>query len=957
MAWPAAASERFAGVSAFGFSGTNAHVIVRDYETPAAAEPLTDRPLHVLALSAKNQQALLELAHRYRVHLETGPADKLADVCCTANAGRSHFEHRLALVVESRAETLEQLRKVNDGPASAPLLKGPAASLPRIAFLFTGQGSQYAGMGRELYDTQPTFRRTLDQCDAILRRELNRSIVSVLYGSGMSSPALDETSHTQPILFSLEYSLARLWQTWGIEPVAVIGHSIGEYVAAVIAGVFGLEDALKLVAARGRLMGSLPSGGAMCAVLADESTVSSAIREHASDVSIAAINGPSNTVISGANAQLEQVVASLRARGINSRRLNVSHAFHSPLMEPVLSGFRALASEIQYASPRIALVSNVFGRIVTDEMTSADYWVRQLREPVRFAQGIGALAREKIGVCLEVGPAPVLLALTRQCLQHEKLQYLPTMSPGQSNWRTLLTSLAALYTNGAPIDWKAFDSDYRRQRVALPTYPFQRQMFWIESSGAPRQRAARESVSSSTAQDPHPLLGRRLHLAHSNGAIFFESSLADRSPAFLGDHRIHETVIAPGAAFVEMAVAAATRAARRDEWEITNLSFEKGLVLTARATTVQLTLLGGADGRFSFEILSARTDDQPEPTWVTHATGFLASPPHTTDWARVDLSSIQARCTGEIPVDVFYATCRQRGIDYGASFRALRRAWLLGDGAVGQVTLDGSLTAQTHQYTFHPALLDACLQPLGLLPEISAAGDAWIPLGIERLIVLRQAGTEAWSYIRPRMLPDASGTSGLHLDALVYAPDGRLLAVVENLHVGRTNANAFEDGRRNDPKDWFYDVQWRPRQLDKSSQYTPVRPGPGEIKERLVAELPGIVESRPVLESYLEGFSALEEAGFLFVLDAFHELGASLHEGDSFTTAELASRLKIAHKHERLFGRLLEVLEAGNRLRLEGERWIVPTTFARGNAGIALRETRSRYPAIEAEAALLARCG
>jgi acyl transferase domain-containing protein/NADPH:quinone reductase-like Zn-dependent oxidoreductase/acyl carrier protein/SAM-dependent methyltransferase len=958
MLWPGRLDERLAGVSAFGFSGTNAHVIVQGYEARPAPAVSAERPLHVLTLSAKTRPALADLAARFRAHLEKESSDRLADICFTANAGRCHFQHRLAMIVEDRAAAVRELQNAVTGSESAALLRGNAQDPPRIAFLFTGQGSQYAGMGRALYDTQPTFRRILDECDEILRQELNYSFVSMLYGPRSDDDgALHETRHTQPILFTLEYALARLWESWGVRPVALLGHSIGEYVAAVVAGILGLKDALRLVAARGRLMGALPAGGGMAAIRADEATVRSALRECSSDVSIAAVNGPSNTVISGTWDGVETVMAALRARGVIATRLNVSHAFHSSLMDPILADFRAVAREIEYRPPRLTLVSNVLGTAASDEFTRADYWVRQLREPVRFAQGVEALSNQNIDVFLEVGPATTLLGMSRQCLRDRRMDYLPTLSAGRSDWQTLLTSLAALYARGAPIDWEAFDSDYRPQRVELPTYPFQRQRFWIDSPESPERRAVPGSTPSSSPEDIHPLLGRRLHLAHSEGGFHFESALSTSSPAFLDDHRVLDTVVAPGAVFLEMALAAATHIGREEAWEVTNVSFEEKLVVGGAAKTVQLSLSTEPGGRYGFVISSGRTDpDQLEPAWIRHAAGLLAGHPKTPDWAGVDLASLRARCRDEIPSDVFYARCRDRGIDYGKSFRALDRIWRLSDGVVGHVRLGPELAAHTAPYRLHPALLDACFQTVGLIPALAESTDVWVPMAIERLLLLRQAGSEAWSYVWLRP-PSSASSSELRVDGLVYGPDGELLAVVDNLRVARVHRAGFAESRPESTADWLYDVQWRAQQLEQSAADAPIRLGPTQIKQRLVAELPDIVQQRPVLESYLQGFTALEEAALRFVLDAFQELGPAPAAGTRFTSAELASRWKIVPRQRRLFARLLEVVAGKNLIGREGDQWIVSTPLSRGDGAAALADTVSRYPAIEAEATLLGRSG
>jgi acyl transferase domain-containing protein/SAM-dependent methyltransferase/acyl carrier protein len=487
--WLAGGERRIAGVSSFGFSGTNAHVILE--EAPLVEEKPRDveRPLHLLTVSAKTEGALRELVGRLTRHLPEHPSLGLADVCFTANAGRGPLAHRLAAVVESKEELSRRLSEWTAGNEGVVYVPGP--DRPKVAFLFTGQGSQYVGMGRELYETQPTFRRAMDRCDELLGPDLDRPLLSVLYPKEGEVSPLDETAYTQPALFALEYSLFELWRSWGIEPSAVMGHSVGEYVAACVAGVFSLEDALKLVAARGRLMGSLPSGGAMAAVEASEERIATAIAPYGGALSIAAVNGPDSVVVSGLEEAVESVARALAGEGVRTKRLKVSHAFHSALMDPVLEEFERVAGEVSYSAPRIALVSNVTGRVMSGEEIDARYWRRHAREAVRFGEGMATLHEQGYRVFVEVGPSPTLLGMGRRCLPEGDAVWLPSLRPQRDEWSQILESLSRLYVEGAPVDWEGFDRDYFRRKVALPTYPFERQRYWVEEKEAETTRAAR----------------------------------------------------------------------------------------------------------------------------------------------------------------------------------------------------------------------------------------------------------------------------------------------------------------------------------------------------------------------------------------------------------------------------------------------------------------------------------
>jgi microcystin synthetase protein McyG len=476
-------SQRIAGVSSFGFSGTNAHVVLEEGPGKQHASVIShkERLFHLLTLSAKTHEALTVLAEHYEQYLSAHPNLDLGDIGFTANTCRSHFQHRLSVVGDSNTQVREKLATFAAEQAGISHGQVPDTA-PKKAFLFTGQGSQYVGMGRELYETQPTFRQILEHCDDILRPYLDKSLLEILYPIESATSPLNETAYTQPALFALEYALAMLWQSWGITPTAVMGHSVGEYVAACVAGVFSLEDGLKLIAQRGRLMQALPQNGKMVAVLADETQVTSSIAPYKDEVSIAAINGPQNIVISGKQKAIETIIATFNRAGIKTKALTVSHAFHSPLMEPMLAEFKRIAAQISYAKPQMALCSNLTGQMATEEIATPDYWCHHLREPVKFAANLATLKQNGYNCFIEIGPKPTLLGMGRQCLADDAEILLPSLRPEQSDWQALLHSLGELYVQGVSIDWTEFHRDYSYHRVQLPTYPFQRQPYWIDES-------------------------------------------------------------------------------------------------------------------------------------------------------------------------------------------------------------------------------------------------------------------------------------------------------------------------------------------------------------------------------------------------------------------------------------------------------------------------------------------
>jgi acyl transferase domain-containing protein len=489
--WPAVEGRRLAGVSSFGFSGTNAHVVLEGAaEVATAADaPPTERPLHLLALSARDGAALQALAQRADETLAVAQAP-LADLCFTANAGRAHFSHRLVALGASA----EELRRSLAGAQTA-VVEG--ARRPKIAFLFTGQGAQHAGMGRALYDSAPVFRQALDACAEAATRvapHLDRGLLEMMFSEPSDDSPVNHTLWAQPLTFSIEYALAALWRSWGVEPEAVMGHSLGEYAAACVAGVLSLDDALRLVAARGRLTHALPANGGMAAVFAPESVVKEALARGGPSLSIAAHNGPEHLVLSGLRSELEAALAPLEARGVRIKWLRVPHAAHSPCIEPVLPEFARALQGVAHAAPRIALVSNLTGQFEgVEELGRPGYWPEHMRQPVRFAQSLRLLLEQGFTHFIEIGPHPVLLGMGAECAaalpEAAGVEWLPSLHRERADWTDLLESLRSLYLAGAEIDWAGLDAGpdkgVKRQRQAWPTYPFRERRHWMDVVGQP----------------------------------------------------------------------------------------------------------------------------------------------------------------------------------------------------------------------------------------------------------------------------------------------------------------------------------------------------------------------------------------------------------------------------------------------------------------------------------------
>ncbi|MEJ0079196.1 MAG: SDR family NAD(P)-dependent oxidoreductase [Alphaproteobacteria bacterium] len=792
--FPRADMPRRAGLNSLGIGGTNAFAVLEEAPPPVpVVSRSADAHPHLVTLSAKSAEALVARVQQLLDWLCDHPDAPIGDLCYTTNVSRSQFAFRFAARAPSVAELKAQLATwLQKAREDASLLR--RTSQAPVAFMFSGQGPQQAGMAAELYRTYSVFRDAMDRCDALARLFLEKGLLDVIFARDGDDTLVNRTDYTQPSLFAVEYALTELVKSWGITPAALIGHSLGEIAAGCAADIFSLEDAMRLVIARGVLMHRVPSGGAMAAIWAEQSVVRPLIEKIAPDITVAAMNGPLNTVVSGDRDALKLLLAELDRQAIKYRELRISNGFHSPRTEPILDEFEEVAGTLAHKPPRLPVISNLTGEMMTGAPDKV-YWRRHLREPVRFGDGMLALGKLECRTFLELGPHPVLLPLAQICLgeKGKSAAWVATLNRQRPDIDSITEMLVALYLAGNKIDWTAVHAECAWRRIPLPTYPFQRQRYWIEDTIS-------LSRASAAVERTHPLVGARIESTPKE--IRHEARYGVPHAGYLSDHRVLGTVVLPTAAELEAATGAGrmyfgTQAISFDDvMQHQAMSFVDGEERTVRILLKPLT-----SDRASFRLVSAAPD--APAAWHTHMTGTLRKS-QVQSASTFSAQQVKTRCAETLPVDVLYERLAGLGLEYGSRFRGVREVHVGRHEALTQVRLPQGLSDA--RYALHPAFLDACLHAHFLVLDGAEEGDArhtYLPVSLAGFRCYQDGIDTVWVHTRLRSVENDTQL----IDVGIYDLAGRPVAELDGLAMRRLPLKTIVRGQTD--KRLFYRVAWR----------------------------------------------------------------------------------------------------------------------------------------------------
>lgn len=918
------------GVNSFGFGGTNAHVVLE--QAPILSQPTQKkhgaaRPF-VLPISAQNDTALQAQADSYFSFLRSSDI-ALEEITSAAGLRRDHLHQRLVVIGGDkdalRSRLLDYLNQSNNSPDA---LSGiPSVNPTEPVFVFTGQGVQWWGMGQQLMKREPVFHQTIEKIDVLLKPLTGWSLIDEMTRDEEHS-RIDDTDVAQPAIFALQVALAEMWSDWGIRPSKVVGHSVGEVAAAYVAGIYSLADAVTVVYHRSRLQHQTGGYGAMIAVGVSVSEADSKINSYHHIVQIGAANSPSMVTLSGEAAAVESLAVQFEADGKFVRRLPINYAFHSYQMDPIQSELLTALAKIQPMPGDIPIISTVTGESISGELMDANYWWRNVREPVRFADAIIRLIQSGETTYLELGPHPALQHALLESLASQDVQgkVFHSLRRDTDESLALLGNLAALHIYGLPVDWAAVNRGDQRF-VNLPTYPWQRQTHWHES------RVRREI---DLEPDEHPLLGRRIASPHPT----WELTLDPRILGWLNDHKLWDTIVFPATGYAEMALAVAKSLFPNEPYVVEALEMKKALFVSTNQLPKMQIVFDENDKSVTIYSSMGENND-----WQMHARGFLLKFPAIVRQL-ADVSALKEAMPFLGDGGEFYRVSHLMGYQWGADFQHIQNIWGTLGRSFAEMNLSGLVRAQSEEYCIHPALLDACGQTFSAAGEFTRwmqQGEIipFLPAEFGRIrLIADRMPVHFWVETRLSTKTDEVMIGDLWL----YDDDGNLLAEITDYRFDRVKQRASS---AIDVEPQFYKFQWNPRRLVAA----PVPKLAFDLTKIIVSK-----ESRQhPLDDYFESVApALDAVMLQLIQNTLLDLGWNFSAGHVFSLDELMLDVGVIRRWRNLINRYLQALASAGVLCAEGEEsWKVVHSPNEVDVLSMLAEVHKAYPNHSAEISLL----
>lgn len=902
-------------------------------------EQLSDGPSPILLpLSARSPEALKALAKSYITFLrEHAAMSSLQELAYNLSHRRTHHDHRLTIVAHTIDELIAQLEAFEAGEMRPAMRTGQAGAGPRppLVYVFSGQGPQWWGMGRQLLAQEPIFRQVIERCDQLLRPIAPWSLLEELTKDEASS-RMHETAISQPCIFAMQVALAAVWRSWGVEPDAVIGHSVGEVAAAHIAGIYDLETALKVIYHRGRCMDLASSKGRMLGAGITAEEALALLQPYGERVSLAAINSPSSVTLSGDAEALEQVAQQLEQRQAFFSFLRVQYAFHSAQMNPVRDELLASLDGLTPRSAIRVMYSTVTSQPTDGSHLTADYWWRNVRQSVRFGPAIGGLIEQGYRHFVEISPHPVLVGYVNECLQHQQQRGLVVHSlrRQESERLHLLGSLGALFGAGYSINWDAVHP-HRSRPLKLPLYPWQHQSYWHECETVKATRLAAVA---------HPLLGHRQTAADPT----WHAEVSRILFPYLLDHRVQGHVVFPAAGYIEMALAVAHEIFGAGTLIVEDVDFHRALFIPeAGPSPIVQTVFYSADSSFA---ISSRLPSQE--TWTLHASGKIRWEPLQQPTMNLDIEQVQELCPERVSRQTRYQRFRDNGLEFGPCFQGVEQIWRRYGDAIGLVVQPDAVAAESASYLYHPAFLDGCFHVFS--ETVDAESDVCLPIQVEQIRFYQHPADRMWSHAQLVHKTDKVLSGNLRF----FDAAGRLCMEVRRLTA--QSIDTVRDISSDSPENWIYDYPWRLK--DRATASTSPRvvdflPPAPQMRNQLHAYIQHTTEALGWLRRFRQIEPDLDRLCAAFVINAFRQLGWDFQPGDEVTVASLTKRLGIIPQHHRVVGRYLDMLAYDGFLSKHGQHWRVLDAPPPLHTEPLWRSLIHRFPAAYSELMLVSEFG